>query len=70
MNRALTNRRKPAKIEWVLSKALVITLASVAIVVGFIFFRDALHSFFNAVSAMDVWLIIAVTTFKIGRAHV
>jgi len=65
INKALANRRRPARNLWALNKTLVVTLASVAIVVGYFAFLNTWHSIYSTASSLDVWLIISITTFTV-----
>jgi hypothetical protein len=56
--------------EWVLNKTLIISLASIAIVVGYVAFLDVWQHLYNTASALDIWLIIALTTFVISTGVV
>jgi len=65
-NNALLNRRKPAPREWLLNKALVITLASIAIVIGYLGFIDLWQNLYQTATSLDIWLIIALTSLVIA----
>ncbi len=65
MNKTLINRRKPAKTAWVLNKTLIVSLSSIAIVIGYSAFLDTWHNIYKTATSLDTWLIIAVTTFVI-----
>jgi len=69
-NNALLNRRKPAHIEWLLNKTLVIALASVAIVIGYVGFIDIWRSLYQTATSLDIWLIIALTSLVIATGLV
>jgi len=66
----LLNRRKPAPGEWLFNKALVIALASIAIVIGYVGFIDLWHSLYQTATSLDIWLIIAVTSLVIATGSI
>lgn len=70
MTKPLNNRRQPAKIEWIFGKILIVSLASIAIVVGYIAVLNAWYHIYSTASTLDIWLIIAVTTFVIATGVV
>ncbi|MDP2806246.1 MAG: hypothetical protein Q8O24_09930 [Gallionellaceae bacterium] len=69
-NNSILNRRKPASIEWLLNKTLVIALASVAIVLGYIGVIDLWSRLYKTATSLDIWLIIAVTSLVIAAGLV
>lgn len=69
-NKSLLNRRKPAETEWLLNKSLIVALAAAAIVIGYVAFIDVWQQLYSTASALDIWLIIALTTFVISTGVV
>ncbi|MEI7843360.1 MAG: hypothetical protein WCI39_10030 [Gallionellaceae bacterium] len=69
-NNTLLNRRKPAPMEWLFNKAMVIALASVAIVIGYVGFIDLWNSLYKTATSLDIWLIIALTSLVIASGLV
>jgi hypothetical protein len=65
-NNTFINRRKPARFEWALNKALIIALASFAIVLGYVGFIDLWQHLYKTASSLDIGLIVAVTTLVIA----